>query len=265
MCRKKTKQPVTIDPIRLLISEGKLVRIVTKFEHGERVTKKQIARGPVAAISTTTKNRLQIDDETRHISLWVDESNEQTREIARACTRHLNPLSLEERRAWRSVHRLLEERIGMEVVFPNWFEREIADRVFVHGLTVRRYYPAFAEACKTVCLIRSFQRNRAPGEQAQLEVDFADYAITASIFDSVFVESLRSGKGASEETRKIVEEIVASRKRPVDAKDIAKKLKISGRQHPLNRGAGSSGTRSSSGRLRSNHREDQKVTPEPAT
>src|SRR5277367_161281 len=30
----------TIDPIRLLISEGKLIRIVTRFEGGKRITKK---------------------------------------------------------------------------------------------------------------------------------------------------------------------------------------------------------------------------------
>ena len=74
----------TVHPIRLLISEGKLIRIVTGFENGKRVTKKYVARGPVAAISTTTKNRLEIDDETRHISIWVDESKEQTREIVRS-------------------------------------------------------------------------------------------------------------------------------------------------------------------------------------
>lgn len=74
----------TIDPIRTLISEGKLIRIVPAFENGKRVLKRYVARGPVAAISTTTKNRLVIDDETRHISIWVDESKEQTREIVRS-------------------------------------------------------------------------------------------------------------------------------------------------------------------------------------
>ncbi len=73
-----------VHPIRLLISEGKLTRIVTGFQNGKRVTKRYVARGPVAAISTTTKNRLEIDDETRHISIWVDESKEQTRKIVRS-------------------------------------------------------------------------------------------------------------------------------------------------------------------------------------
>ena len=29
----------TIDPIRLLISEGRLIRMVTRYKHGKRVTK----------------------------------------------------------------------------------------------------------------------------------------------------------------------------------------------------------------------------------
>jgi predicted AAA+ superfamily ATPase len=60
-----------------------------------------------------------------------------------------------------------------------------------------------------------------------LVVDFADFAITALIFDSVFVESLHLGKGAGEATRRIVEEIAARKKRPVEAKDIMSELKIS--------------------------------------
>jgi hypothetical protein len=60
-----------------------------------------------------------------------------------------------------------------------------------------------------------------------LEVDFADFAITASIFDPVFVESLHLGKGAGQETRRLVGEIAARQKRAVGAKDLAHKLDIS--------------------------------------
>lgn len=216
----------TIDPIRLLISEGKLVRIVSGFENGKRITKKHVARGPVAAIATTTKNRLQIDDETRHISIWVDESPEQTREIAKSYTQQGRPLSRKERRAWHMVQRLLKKKIGTKVVFPRWFEK-IPTRLFVGDLSVRRYYPAFIEACRTVCLIRSFQPGRKVSKHGELVVDFADFAITALIFDPVFVETLHLGKGAGEATRRLIEEISAQNKRPVEAKDVASKLKIS--------------------------------------
>jgi hypothetical protein len=193
----------TIDPIRLLISESKLVRIVTEYENGQRVTKKYVAHGPVAAISTTTKNRLQIDDETRHLSIWVDESRDQTRQIVKSYTKQGARLSRKEMSAWHMVHLLLAKRAETKVVFPNWFEEEIADRLFVDDLRVRRYYPVFIEACRTICLIRSFQPDRQLSKHGELEVEFSDFAITTLIFDPVFVESLHLGKGAGEDTRRL--------------------------------------------------------------
>jgi hypothetical protein len=216
----------TIDPIRLLISEGKLVRIVAKYENGKLVTKKYVARGPVAAISTTTKNRLQIDDETRHISIWVDESRNQTLKIVKSYTQQAEPLSRKERRAWHEVQHQLEKKIGTTIIFPKWFE-EIAKRLFVDDLRVRRYYPAFVEACRTVCLIRSFQPGRKLSKHGELVVDFANFAITALIFDPVFVESLHLGKGVGELTRRLVDVISVAKGRPVRAKDVARKLDIS--------------------------------------
>lgn len=224
--QERNESAGTIDPIRTLISEGKLIRIVPGFENGKRVTKKYVARGPVAAISTTTKNYLQIDDETRHISIWVDESEDQTRQIVKSYANKKTPLSRSDQRTWHMVHRMLEKRVGVRIAVPQWFE-QVAERLFVGDLRVRRYYPAFVEACRTVCLIRSFQRNRKRHKHCRLEVDFADFAITTLIFDPVFVESLHLDKGAGEATRRIVDEIATRKKRPVDANDIAKKLQIS--------------------------------------
>jgi hypothetical protein len=108
--QERNEEAGSVHPIRLLISEGKLVRMVSSWANGALVTKKYVARGPVASISTTTKNLLEVDDETRHISIWVDESPEQTREIARAYTNQSGHLSREELTTWRMVHRLLEEK-----------------------------------------------------------------------------------------------------------------------------------------------------------
>jgi hypothetical protein len=214
-----------MDPMRLLISEGKIVRMVTRYERGKLVTRKRVARGPVAAISTTTKNRLKIDDETRHISIWVDESREQTREIARSYVSEARHVSRRELKTWRMVHRILAKRIDTKTTFPKWFE-QIADELYVDDLRVRRYIAAFGEACRAVCLMRSFQRDHHHSS-VRLEVDFADFAITALIFDQVFVESLHLGAGVGEATRRLVEAIADETGKPVRAKDLARKLDIS--------------------------------------
>jgi hypothetical protein len=214
-----------MDPMRLLISEGKLVRMVPKYQDGKLITTKRTTRGPVAAISTTTKNRLKIDDETRHISIWVDESEEQSRKILDSQFSNGGRLRRKELEAWRMVHRILRRMIGTKVVFPKWF-REISKEVPVRDPRVRRYFPAFIEACRTVCLIRSFQPGRKHGD-GHLEVDLADFAITALIFDQVFVESLGIGKGTAEATRRAVETISLATGNSVEAKEVARELRIS--------------------------------------
>ena len=211
-----------IDPLRLLISEGEVVRFVPGFKNGKRVVTKHVARGPIAAISTSTKN-LKIDDETRHISIWIDESPRQTRDILRSYVEDRKRLSREDIEAWRRLHRLLAEKVGIIISIPSWFA-ELAEEVFVDNLRVRRYFPAFVEACRAMCLIRSFLPHRQ--NNCKLEIDFADFAITTLIFDQVFVESLHL-VGPAEETRKVVETIAEKTGKPVRAKDLARELNIS--------------------------------------
>jgi len=212
-----------VHPLRLLISEGKLVRRVARWSGGKLVTKKHVAHGPVASVSTTTKAQLQVDDETRNISISINETPEQTRKIIKSYGRQTKGLSRRELMKWKMVQRLLEKWIGVEIDLPEWFEG-VADRVFIGDLRVRRYYLAFIEACRTVCLIRSFQSQESA---TRLTVDFADFAITALIFDQVFVGSLRLRKGVNESTRDLVDSLSAEKKRPVSAEDVARERGVS--------------------------------------
>jgi hypothetical protein len=135
-----------IHPIRLLISEDKVIREVVTWEHGQLVTKKIETRGPVASISTTTKSRLEIDDETRHLSSWLDQTEEQSLRIMQAYNKG-TCLTSKERRVWRMVYRLLKERSRTEICIPLWFN-EMASSVLRKDLRVRRYYPALVEGRK---------------------------------------------------------------------------------------------------------------------
>ena len=53
----------SVHPVRLLISEDQLLLLVTVRKEGSEhsTTEKFEARGPIAALSTTTKDRLEID------------------------------------------------------------------------------------------------------------------------------------------------------------------------------------------------------------
>jgi predicted DNA binding protein len=214
-----------IHPIRLLISENKVIREVTMWEHGQLVTKRIETRGPVASISTTTKSRLEIDDESRHVSAFLDTTEEQTLRIMRAYNKS-ESLTSRERLVWRMVHRLLKKRSKTEIRIPRWFD-EMAGYVYRQDLRVRRYYPAFVEACKTICLIRSFQDAPEDDGLETLTVSFADFSIAALIFDELFVESLHHENGSAVDTRKAVSKIYVNKGSPVRAADLAQELGIS--------------------------------------
>lgn len=159
--------------------------------------------------------------------------------IVKSYTRQTESLSRKELRTWRVVQCLLEKRIGIEITLPEWFDR-VGERIFVEDLSVRRYYQAFIAACRTVCLIPSFQ-SRKVSRATRLTVDFADFAMAALIFDHVFVASLRLRKGVNESTRDLGR-LSAREGGPVQAKHVARELGVSmDRAHRILRNAVAAG------------------------
>jgi hypothetical protein len=226
LLQERNEASGAVHPMRLLISEGQLVRIVTVRENGRWVTKRFVSRGPIASISTTTKDRLEPDDESRSISVWMDESEAQTARIVHAYG-HGCRLPAFERLAWREIHNLLQQRSRCRIILPAWLS-SLADGVYTKDLKVRRYYPAFVEACRTVALMRSFQKGTSTSAIAPVTVDFVDVAITASIMGDVSAESIHKSEGQVAETRKIVEQITRSKNgAPVGRKDLVAELGIS--------------------------------------
>ncbi len=219
-----------VHPVRLLISEQKLVRTVTVREGKEFISKEFVAEGPIASISTTTKDRIEVDDETRHLSVWIDESPEQTLQILkqRDSTAANLEKEKEELEVWHEAYRLIERRASVPVVLPDWFVK-IIDLVFVDDVRVRRYFPAFQEAVRTIALIRSFQTHPGdyePGES--ISARFIDYATATCIFEDLFVESLHLADDDCMATVKAIKEIAATQKDgAADSYQIAAKLKIS--------------------------------------
>lgn len=175
-------------PTRLLVSEKELVHWITVREDGHFVQKPQVTKGPIASISTTTRDRVEVDDETRHVSIWLDESPEQTAKIMAAALDPDTKLGQEELDVWHSVQTLLEKRASIPIEFPTWF-REIAQFTHHENLWARRYFPAFLQSCRTVALVRSFALKQQ-GKPGKITVRFTDFAITALIFNPVFESSM---------------------------------------------------------------------------
>jgi len=217
-----------IHPTRLLISEQKLVHWVTVKRDGQFVREKRETRGPIAAISTTTRDTVQVDDETRHISIWIDESPEQTARIVKAALMEGPGLDENELKTWHEVQRLLQKRAELSIEFPSWFAT-VSQFVRNDDVRVRRYFPAFLQACKVVALIRSFRsEEKKLSEQGKITIKFSDFASAALIFNRIFEQSLDSTKQEEIQTQEAVRRISSQNNGdPVSASDLAKELNVS--------------------------------------
>jgi hypothetical protein len=216
-----------VHPVRLLISEQKLIRTVTVNENGVRASKTFVAEGPIASISTTTRDRIEVDDENRHISLWMDESQKQTRKINESYVSPKPLLTEDELAVWHEAHALIKARADVPVTLPDWF-KIVANNVFDGSVTSRRYFPNFVEGCKTIALLRSFERYPVDKPPREIEVDFSDFAIATVLFEEVFVESLDRDGDENLKTRMAVQEISdANEGAPVTAEQLAERMSVS--------------------------------------
>ncbi len=187
-----------------------------------------MTKGPIAAVSTTTRDRLEVDDETRHISVWLDETPQQTKRIMQAALRAERPLDKKEVGIWYEVQRLLESRARLPIEFPNWFS-DLVELVNLDSLWARRYFQAFLQACRTVALIRSFRRNEARLKpEKKITARFIDLAATILIFNQAFTESIDKSDDEDLQTQRIVRTISDEKGGlAVSATDLASKMNIS--------------------------------------
>jgi hypothetical protein len=172
---------------------------------------------------------LEIDDETRHLSIWIDESPEQTRRIIAASATMKPRPSEDELNIWRAAHGLMEQRAAVQIVLPEWFDH-IHSNVYIGDLRVRRYFPTFVTICQTIALLRSFQPQREALLQTKgiIEVDFSDYAIAVRIFEPIFVHSIHHADDCAMQTRAIIKRIsVRQGGTGVGVDDFAKEASIS--------------------------------------
>jgi hypothetical protein len=226
--QEENKAAGNIHPARLMISENQLVRIVTIRVGNTFRTERQVTKGPIVCISTTTKDRLQIDDESRHISIWTDESEEQTDRILKSQLSSAVGVGMEELPVWRGAQNLIAERSNIPFEFGTW-GKHVVKKIKASDVRIRRYFPAFLSLCKTIALIRSFRySDEELIDRGKIEVDFADFATTHTIFGTAFSQTLSFGDEEESELHQALVRI--SQKKDgvgVAATELAQELGIS--------------------------------------
>jgi hypothetical protein len=181
------------------------------MDNGHRVMKELVTEGPVACITTTTENALSIDDESRNLSVWINETYAQTQAIAKAqAATQREPLLPQRLRLWHEVQHLVAKNQDISIQTQPWFV-DLAEKILPYGdLRIRRYWPAFIEACKVVALIRAAAWQELEEEEDETTVSFDDFATAVCIFDRIIGDSLtRSGGDAEMAIGDLVERLSA--------------------------------------------------------
>jgi phage/plasmid primase-like uncharacterized protein len=172
--------------LRELMSEGKLV-YHTVERRGTNMNQVAIEKhGPVAFMVTTTRHKLHPENETRMLSLEMDDSEGQTRAVLAkvAEVEGLNTTAAEvDLEPWRDFQRWLEagER---NVIVP--YASTLAAKVPPKAVRLRRDVGQVIRAIKAHALIHRAHRDR--DVTGAIVADFTDYAVVKELMGDILAE-----------------------------------------------------------------------------
>jgi hypothetical protein len=100
----------------------------------------------------------------------------------------ITPLDEEEISVWVEMQRLVQERAKVPILLPDWGDLVI--ELACQDERAARHLPAFVQAWKTMCLLRSFSGDDSC-ERKTLQAGFEDLAATSLLLRGVFQEGRR--------------------------------------------------------------------------
>jgi hypothetical protein len=213
--------------LRELISEKRLRYPVVQKLKGGLTTTIIEKNGPVAFMVTTTKNALHPENETRLLSLEINDTEAQTREVLTkvAEVEGLGGASGKiDYAPWNSFQRWLAEG-PWDVDVP--FARELADSIPAVSVRLRRDFGQVLRAIKAHALIH--RANRARDADGRIVATLTDYAAVRELINGII--SASSGIAVKSTVRETVEAVKAKtvtmpEGEGITALDVAKHLKL---------------------------------------
>ena len=200
--------------LRTLISEGRIVHQTTVEDPGShtgRRVERIVREGPITLVITTT-GELHAENETRMLSYYISESQEQTRGVidslaARAAGIAGAPADLA---VWHDLQRWIA--LGPnDVLVP--FAPLIAAKIPPLMVRFRRDVDALFSFIKASAILHQAQRK--VDADGRVIATLADYAVAYPIFSKVLAQT--SGQGVPDNVRAVVD-LIAARAAPIATK-----------------------------------------------
>jgi len=213
--------------LRELMSEGVLrYPVVMKVTGHGMVTRVIVKNGPVAFMVTTTKNKLHAENETRMLSLEVDDSADQTervlKKIAQIEGRNVKPDGAAYLK-WQDFQRWLA--LGnCDVTIP--YADALAKLISPRAVRLRRDFSQILCAIKSHALLH--REHRSVDDNGAIVADLDDYEAIRALMSELIAETSEvKVKKEVVETVEAVRKVVSlAPKGGVTAKAVAKRLKL---------------------------------------
>jgi hypothetical protein len=220
ICEKEGMEKALYN-IRALQSEGRLVFETVQQLRTERIEKE----GPVSFIVTTTSPKIHFENETRNWSIYMDETEEQTKNVKdKIAEGYLDVhTDLSFIKTYQNVQRMLKY---YPVRIP--YAKFLSERTPNRPLRMRRDFERLLAGIEVIALLLQFQREIKEDNGVQyLEATLEDYYMAVSLLGPTFEESLSE---TNQKTKTIVDAVFSLYEKngqPVTLHDLKEQLKLS--------------------------------------
>jgi hypothetical protein len=171
--------------IRTLLSEGSLeYEFVEKTSEGLR-PRRICKEGPTGFITTTTRDKLHAENETRYLSLVVKDTREQTRKVFRAIAEE-NAEEPDQRR-WHALQTWLEAG-EHRVTIP--YAAALAEKMGDVAVRLRRDFSVVLSLIKSHAVLHRATRER--DEQGRIVATLADYVRVRDLVSGLIAEGVEA-------------------------------------------------------------------------
>jgi transposase-like protein len=171
--------------IRTLLSEGRLeYEFVEKTSEGLRA-RRICKEGPTGFITTTTRDKLHAENETRYLSLVVKDTREQTRRVFRALAEENSEEP--DRRRWHAFQTWLEAG-EHRVTIP--YAGLLAEKMGDVAVRLRRDFSVILSLIKAHTILHQATRER--DAQGRIVATLADYARVRGLVSGLIAEGVEA-------------------------------------------------------------------------
>jgi DNA primase len=174
--------------VRTLLSEGRIDYETTVLrDDGERETVKIVKEGPTGLILTTTKIKLNEENENRCLTLTTDDTEEQTRDILRIIAEEASGETVFNPAPWLALQRYIELSTK-DVTIP--YARALAELFNPNAVRARRDFTKVMNFIRTHALLH--QVNRKRDKAGRIIANFKDYKVVNGLIERALSYSVLS-------------------------------------------------------------------------